>query len=110
MRRGHESAGRGSTRAGTAAIRNRNAVSWGGEKLSSPIFVATNARPQMTTTSSASETCERLRAPALAQDGAAIVAGGGEAGARGQGRPSLGGLPARRLERRDVLAAPGCPE
>jgi len=48
--------------AGTAAIRNRSAVSCGGEKLSSPIFVATNARPQMTTTSSASATWARLRA------------------------------------------------
>jgi hypothetical protein len=39
-----------------AAIRKRSAVSAGGEKLSSARAVATNARPQMTTTSSASAT------------------------------------------------------
>ena len=62
IRLGQASAGRGSISAGTAAIKNRSAVSCGGEKLSSASFVATNARPQMTTTSSASATWGRLRA------------------------------------------------
>src|SRR2546429_173125 len=102
---GHVSAGRGRTRAGTAAIRNRSAVSSGGEKLSSPTFVATNARPQIRTTSSASATWETLRArPGLAQDGAAVVAGIDDAGAGGQRRQILSDLPAERLERVDVGA------
>ena len=56
MSRGQPTEGRGSASAGTAAIRNRNAVRVGGEKLSSASRVATNARPQMMTTSSASAT------------------------------------------------------
>src|SRR5262249_32998764 len=46
--------GRGSQSAGVAAIRNLNAVSSGGEKLSSATRLATNAKPQMTATSTAS--------------------------------------------------------
>src|SRR2546425_2167870 len=70
----HESGGRGRNRAGTAAIRNLSAVSWGGEKLSSPILVATKASPQMTVTSSARTTWRGFRARyALAEDGAAGV-------------------------------------
>jgi hypothetical protein len=49
---GHGSRGRGRTSAGTAAIRKRRAVSWGGEKLSRAIRVATKPSPQMTTTRS----------------------------------------------------------
>lgn len=45
--------GRGTKRAGRPAIRNRNAVSCGAEKLSKPNFVATKARPQITAVSAA---------------------------------------------------------
>src|SRR5262249_27836785 len=45
--------GRGSQSAGVAAIRNLSAVSSGGEKLSSATRLATNAKPQMTATSTA---------------------------------------------------------
>src|SRR6266542_3296097 len=48
--------GRASHSAGTAAMRKRSAVSWGGDTASSAIRVATNARPQITATSSARTT------------------------------------------------------
>jgi hypothetical protein len=51
---GHAIGGRGTIAAGSPAIRNRNAVSCGGEKLSRPIRVAMKATPQMTATSTAS--------------------------------------------------------
>src|SRR2546428_9397817 len=91
----HESGGRGRNRAGTAAIRNLSAVSWGGEKLSSPILVATKASPQMTVTSSARTTWRGFRARyALAEDGAAVVAPVDERRALGGGGPGPGGVSA----------------
>jgi hypothetical protein len=48
--------GRGRNAAGTAAITKRSAVSCGGEKVSSPIRVATKAAPQTTATSTARAT------------------------------------------------------
>src|SRR2546425_7755543 len=94
----HESGGRGRNRAGTAAIRNLSAVSWGGEKLSSPILVATKASPQMTVTSSATTTWRGFRARyALAEDGAAVTARVDDRRPPGGGGPGLGGLPAERL-------------
>src|SRR5882672_5199092 len=99
----HASGGRGSTTTGTAALRKRSAVSWAGEKLSSPSLVATKANPQMMTTSSARTTWMGLRArSALAQDGAAVVARIDDRGPRGHGGQVLGDLPAERLQRFDV--------
>src|SRR2546426_7652479 len=101
----HESGGRGRNRAGTAAIRNLSAVSWGGEKMSSPILVATKASPQMTVTSSARTTWRGFRARyALAEDGAAVVARVDDRRPRGDGGQVLGDLPAERLQRLDVGA------
>src|SRR2546425_10350930 len=109
----HESGGRGRNRAGTAAIRNLSAVSWGGEKLSSPILVATKASPQMTVTSSARTTWRGFRARyALAEDGAAVVARVDDHRPRGGGRPGLGGAPRRGLygpHRRAAAAPPEDP-
>src|SRR2546425_10200997 len=108
-----ESGGRGRNRAGTAAIRNLSAVSWGGEKLSSPILVATKASPQMTATSSARATWEGFRArPALTEDGAAVVARVDDRRPRGGGGQGPGGLPAERLPRPDgggLASRPGTP-
>ena len=56
MRAPQGTGGRASHRAGTAATRKRSAVSWGGDTTSRAIRVATNARPQITATSSARTT------------------------------------------------------
>src|SRR5882762_5629729 len=103
MRTDHGSGGRGSARAGRAAIANRSAVSWAGEKLSRPSLVATKANPQMRATSSARTTWTGLRArSALAQDGAAVMARVDDRRSRGQGGEVLSDLPAERLQRLDV--------
>src|SRR5262245_57972193 len=57
----------------------------------------------MTTTSRASATWERLRAR-LAQDGAAVVTGIDDPGARGQRCQVLRDLPSERLQRVDIGA------
>jgi len=51
--RARHARGRAHQIAGVAAIRNLSVVSWGGEKLSRPTRVTTNANPQMTATSTA---------------------------------------------------------
>src|ERR1700730_11700392 len=54
--RGQETGGRARDRAGSEAMRNRSAASWGGEKDASPILVAMKATPQITTTRRARQT------------------------------------------------------
>src|SRR5439155_1087105 len=88
----HGTGGRVRTTAGTAATRNRAAASCGADSASRPSFVATNARPQMTATSSARPTSRGLSAgarllrpaPAAPRRCArpASAARGGSAGAR----------------------------